>query len=49
VNIEALALINIAATISSHVNNSFLLDFPNTPVPVINRTNMSDSLLVCIS
>lgn len=37
VNIEALALIDVATTISSHVNNSFLLDLPNSPVPVVNK------------
>jgi hypothetical protein len=31
VDIKALALINIAATINSHVNDSFLLDLPNGP------------------
>jgi hypothetical protein len=37
VDIKALALIDIATTINGHVNNSFLLDLPNSPVPVINK------------
>ena len=30
VDIKALALIHVAATIDSHVNNNFLVDLPNS-------------------
>lgn len=35
VHIERLALINVSSTVSSHLQNAFLRNFPHSPVQVL--------------